>query len=108
VDLYSWPARDAFLNRAEELADLERWWGAAPSRHINLYGRRRVGKSWLFRAFADGKPALIMTANERGARDQLAHFAEQMEPVLGIRPGFGDDFGRFFRTLPPSAAATRC
>jgi uncharacterized protein len=58
-----------------------------------------VGKSWLFRAFAHGKPALVFAANERGTADQLAHFADQLEPTLGFRPDFGDDFARFFRAL---------
>ena len=31
---------------------------------VNMYGRRRVGKSWLLRRFAHGKPAVIL-ASER-------------------------------------------
>ncbi|MGH7882188.1 MAG: ATP-binding protein, partial [Candidatus Dormibacteraceae bacterium] len=99
MDIYQWPLRADFLNRKQDLEELEQWWQAPPERHLNLYGRRRAGKSWLFRAFAHGKPAMIFTASERGTADQLARFAEQLEPTLGVRPAFGGDFASFFRTL---------
>jgi hypothetical protein len=51
-----------------------------------LIGRRRVGKSWLFRRFADSKPAIILVADRRLLSTQMARFAETLEPPLRARP----------------------
>jgi len=53
---------------------------------LNLYGRRRVGKTWLFRRFAHGKPAVILVADRAAPAAQLARLAADLEPVLGLRP----------------------
>ncbi len=83
--IYTWRIRDRFLNRAEELRRLEEWWGGEDQNALALYGRRRVGKSWLFRAFAHGKPALILVAERRASGAQLARFADQLEEAFGVR-----------------------
>jgi uncharacterized protein len=55
-----------------------------------MHGRRRVGKSWLFRAFAHGKPATVLVA-EAGARGaQLGKLAGALERPLGVRPDLAD------------------
>ncbi len=73
-----------------------------------LVGRRRVGKSWLFRRFADGKPAVLLVADQRLQSTQMARFASQLEGVLGLRPDIADipalfkllyDLGRTERLL---------
>ena len=87
---YRWALRDEFLNRSEELARLETWWSSSAREPLALIGRRRVGKSWLFRRFADGKPALILVAEQLPERAQLTRFAEILEPVLGFRPDVPD------------------
>lgn len=98
VETFEWPLRERFLNRAEELAQLERWWTDDSHRLITLYGRRRVGKSWLFRAFAHGKPAMLLVA-ETGARgSQLRRFSSALEQPLGLRPEI-DDVPGLFRVL---------
>jgi len=56
-------------------------------RALMLHGRRRVGKSWLFRAFAHGREADIFVASTRALADQLHGFASQLsrdggEPAL--------------------------
>jgi uncharacterized protein len=51
-----------------------------------LLGRRRVGKSWLFRRFAHGKPAIVLVAEQLPLATQLSRFADVLEPVLGLRP----------------------
>ncbi|NNN08703.1 MAG: hypothetical protein HKL85_05860, partial [Acidimicrobiaceae bacterium] len=57
--LFHWSAVDEFLNREQELAHLEKWWASTSREPLSLYGRRRSGKSWLFRRFAHEKPAVI-------------------------------------------------
>lgn len=87
---FEWPLADGFLNRSEEIEQLERWWRDRSRRIVVMYGRRRVGKSWLFRAFAHRKPAVVLVAEtgERGA--QLRRFADALEGPLGVRPDLAD------------------
>lgn len=88
---YAFPSIDSFKDRRAELHELEAWWeDASEWRAMVLHGRRRVGKSWLFRRFAHGKPALIFVADSRAERDQLERFARQLEPELGLRPSLAD------------------
>ena len=77
---YLFPGIDAFRDRREELAAIGEWFdNDAEWRAMTLYGRRRVGKSWLFRAFAHGRDADIFVASTRALADQLAGFAELLE-----------------------------
>lgn len=87
--LFHWPAVVEFLDREGELAHLEKWWASASREPLSLYGRRRAGKSWLFRRFAHDKPALILVARRAASGAQLAEFAERLEPLLGFRPALG-------------------
>ena len=72
---------------------------------MTLYGRRRVGKSWLFRAFAHGRDADIFVASTRALADQLAGFAESLERD-GERPAL-PDLEAFFRLLYRRARDSR-
>ena len=47
--IYEWPSVDEFLDREKELAALDEWWSDGDRTPVSLYGRRRCGKSWLFR-----------------------------------------------------------
>ena len=90
VPAFSWPLVDAFVNRTDEQARLQAWWDETTREPLALIGRRRVGKSWLFRRFADGKPAVILVAEQLPARSQLTRFADILEPLLGVRPDLPD------------------
>lgn len=83
---YLWEPRELFVNRADDLARLEDWWEHPTRDAMGLIGRRRVGKSWLFRRFADGKPAIILVADRLLLNTQMARFAETLEAHLGFRP----------------------
>jgi len=95
---FSFPAADRFVNRVDDLAAFERWWTSNDRNALNLYGRRRVGKSWLFRRFAHGKPATIVVAERLAPGSQLTRLAAQLEPALGVRPQI-DDVPGLFRLL---------
>ncbi|MGH2914777.1 MAG: ATP-binding protein [Solirubrobacteraceae bacterium] len=86
MDRYHWRPRDQFVNRDADLATLEAWWEHSTRDAMALVGRRRVGKSWLLRRFADGKPAVILVADRRLLSTQMARFAEALAPALGVRP----------------------
>lgn len=61
-----------FVNRSHELAALSTWWDEAPRGQIALvWGRRRVGKTALVNAFAQGRPTVFHTGAGRPARDEL-------------------------------------
>jgi len=96
--VYEWAARQGFRSRDADLAALEGWWLRRDADALALYGRRRVGKSWLLRAFADGKPALVLVADRGAPGRQLGRFAAALEPHLGVRPDL-PDLPSLFRTL---------
>jgi uncharacterized protein len=90
IETFRWPLASEFLNREEELTQLGRWWEEGSRRVVAMYGRRRVGKSWLFRAFAHEKPAIVLVA-EAGARGaQLRKLATTLEGPFGLRPDLAD------------------
>jgi uncharacterized protein len=86
MDRYDWAVRDRFVNRSEDLAELERWWSDPTRDALAMIGRRRVGKSWLFRQFADGKPAVILVADRLLLAQQMRRFSDELEPAVGVRP----------------------
>lgn len=98
VKQYKWPAVREFRNRTKELARLEDWWGDASREPLSLYGRRRVGKSWLFRRFAHGKPAVILVADRVVPAQQLTRMAAHLAEVLEVRPAL-DDVADLFTVL---------
>jgi len=96
---FSFAGHAEFLNRSDELAALERWWDDPSDRFpLVIFGRRRVGKSWLFRRFAHGKPADVFVCDRLAEADQLRSFAGGLEERLGHRPEFADVAG-FYRLL---------
>lgn len=103
---YVFPSIDAFRDRREELAAIEAWFADDREwRAMTLYGRRRAGKSWLFRAFAHGREADIFVASTRALADQLAGFSETLERD-GERPAL-PNLESFFRLLYRRARDSR-
>ena len=98
LPVYLWPSAKEFVDRTSELAALEKWWKSSDRTPVSLYGRRRCGKSWLFRRFAHGKPAVVLVARQTAPGAQLDDFAERLEPLLGVRPILRD-LADLFRVL---------
>lgn len=103
---YHWPSLDEFVNRTAELARLEDWWQSTDHLPLAMLGRRRVGKSWLFRRFAHGKPSVLLVAEQLPISTQLDRFAEVLEPIIGVRPQLRT-VGNLVRTLYRAAARER-
>lgn len=103
---FEWPSVSEFVNRSEELAKLDEWWESRERMPICLYGRRRSGKSWLFRKFAHGKPAVLLVARRTAPGAQLNDFAERLEPLFGVRPLL-PDLPSLFRVLYRAAREER-
>jgi AAA+ ATPase superfamily predicted ATPase len=95
---FEFAAVDRFVNRSRDLAALGRWWTSDDRNALNLHGRRRVGKSWLFRRFAHGKDATVLVADRLAPGAQLSRLAAQLEDALGVRPQI-DDVADLFRLL---------
>jgi len=75
------------IGRDEELTDLERAWQRSRSgtpQLAVLWGRRRVGKTFLLTHFAEGKRAVYFTATRQdSAERQLARLTDRMREQLG-------------------------
>jgi AAA+ ATPase superfamily predicted ATPase len=106
MDSFEFPAHDRFLDRGADLARLEDWWAGAERNALALYGRRRVGKSWLFREFAHGKLALLLVADRRAEAPQLERFADRLTNLLGLRPALGN-LAALFEALYTLAAGQK-
>ncbi len=79
-----------FVDRTEELSDLESLWGMQ-RQVVLLWGRRRVGKTRLLDEFATEKPAIIYGADEGTVTEQLARLTERIlayreDPRLAAQP----------------------
>lgn len=98
MELFEWSEVGSFRDRETERARIEKWWDGPDRQPLNLYGRRRSGKSWLFRRAAHGKPALLLVARRSAPGRQLSVFADQLEAVLGVRPEI-EDVPALFRVL---------
>ena len=103
---FEWAASAEFVGRRRELAELERWWADSSREPVALYGRRRVGKSWLLRRFSDGKQAVVLVGREASPRSQFGRFATELEPLLGVRPMI-DDLADLIRVLFQAARHER-
>jgi AAA+ ATPase superfamily predicted ATPase len=75
------------VGRKTELAELTAAWARVTTGHPELavvWGRRRVGKTYLLSHFAHGKRAVYFTATRQDADDrQLRRFAQALREQLG-------------------------
>lgn len=67
-----------FVNRAAELRLLEELHASGRAELFVLYGRRRVGKTELLRAFCRGRRHLFFVADQTPDREQLAAFSRRL------------------------------
>ncbi len=88
-----------FVNRAEELAFLERQWASKEPSFAVLYGRRRVGKTELISHFADDKPHLYFLCDKRGTASNAHRFSLRISEHFGEPPAPYDQFDDAFQYL---------
>lgn len=63
------------IGRKNEISELERLWNSGRSEFVMVYGRRRVGKTFLIREFFHNQFAFQVTGIARGTRqEQLINF----------------------------------
>lgn len=97
------------IGRTSEQTELNRLCDSSESEFVALYGRRRVGKTYLVRELFEGRFAFVHTGKSKGGmREQLAHFRKSLEEWCGGRvpaPRTWDDaFGALKKVI---AAADR-
>lgn len=76
----------SFYNRQQELQALAQRWEAPDAQFLLLYGRRRVGKTYLLQHFLGDKRQAYFLAAQTSLPDNLSQLAEA---VLSAVPGSG-------------------
>ncbi len=77
---------DPLIGRDEELRTLEEAFRSGRPEFVAVYGRRRVGKTFLVRkAFGDRFAFQHAGLSEGGMKDQLEAFADSMRRAFGVR-----------------------
>jgi AAA+ ATPase superfamily predicted ATPase len=82
-----------FINRQRELATLERSYASGQAELYVLYGRRRVGKTELLRAFTSGKRHIFFVADLGTEASGLAELTRQISQFLYGSPEAIAPFG---------------
>lgn len=96
-----------FVNRERELSFLEQRYATGQAELVVLYGRRRVGKTELLRAFCEGKKHLFFVADLGTEESQLADFTRQVGEHLANDPDFLPSFGSWAAALNFLASQTQ-
>ncbi len=60
-----------FINRQDELNNLDKLWMRDKAEFVVIYGRRRIGKTELIKQFIKDKPAIYYFARLESEKDQL-------------------------------------
>ncbi len=74
-----------FVNRSNELAVLDAWWHRPGAQLGIIWGRRRVGKSWLLSHWAKGRRAIFHVARNQSAEQELAALSRAAAEVVQPR-----------------------
>ena len=67
-----------FVGRQNELNELQEGYDSGTFQCVVLYGRRRIGKTYLISRFIEDKPAIFFTAQEVNDKLNLSHFTEKV------------------------------
>ncbi|CAN5753930.1 ATP-binding protein [soil metagenome] len=79
------------VDREQELDALEHAAAARGGQLVVVWGRRRVGKTYLLQAFGQRHRTIYYTATQQSAPVELAAFTDAVRPVLGddgLPPGY--------------------
>lgn len=90
--------------RKKEVKILEKIYLSKKPEFLAIYGRRRVGKTYLIRSFFDKKSCIffsVMGSKDGSYKEQIAHFTQRIGEVFlgGIVPKSGDNWDETFKLL---------
>ena len=90
--------------RKKEIKTLEKILSSRKPEFLAIFGRRRVGKTFLIRSFFEEKRCLFFstTGSKDGSyKDQIAHFTQRIGEVFlgGIVPKMGNNWDETFKLL---------
>lgn len=88
-----------FINRKKELDFLSKAHLSRERQLIVIYGRRRVGKTFLITFFAKNKPHIYFLADKRGTESNVKRFAEKCGEYFNEPPPAAEDFAGVFQYL---------
>ena len=93
-------AKELLIGRQDEINRLERCLNETNAQLVILYGRRRIGKTYLITEFYDGRFDFKLTGAFNESREtQLRHFAEELSDHLGRQIDTPRDWPEAFRLL---------
>ena len=72
-----------FVGRSRELMNLDKQFNNRRFEFSVIYGRRRIGKTWLIRKFIENKPAIYFTGVEAGALTNLESMSKAVHRHFG-------------------------
>jgi hypothetical protein len=75
-----------FIGRVPELASLAAAYEEKPGQLVLLYGRRRIGKTYLLQRFSEGRRTIFYQATRQAEAEELASFTKQVGAALGALP----------------------
>jgi len=88
------------IGRQEEIDELNRLYESDESEFVAIYGRRRVGKTYLVRETFSGRFVFSHIGLQNGsARQQLRHFARSVEEVTLAKASIPKDWFEAFDAL---------
>lgn len=95
------------IGRCEEIAQLNRLYDSRESEFVAVYGRRRVGKTYLVREMFDGRFTFAHTGKSEGSlRVQLHHFHQSLTAFSAARlakpKSWDDAFGALKKVIAAS------
>lgn len=100
------------IGRIDEQKELNRLFDSKESEFLAVYGRRRVGKTYLVRETFDGNFTFCHTGKSRsGKREQLLHFQKSLEEYgcvhMAAPQTWDDAFDRLKRVISDSACSRK-
>lgn len=72
-----------FIGRERELQELEQQFQSDNFEFSVIYGRRRIGKTWLIRKFIENKSAIFFTGIEASAQSNLESMSQAVHQYFG-------------------------
>ena len=73
------------IGRKQEIHTLEQMYSSTTAEFLALYGRRRIGKTYLIRKFFECKPVIffdVSGAKDGALSEQIEHFTKQLQTVF--------------------------